>query len=158
MKLGKRDRHKKILEIINDIEISTQDELVEQLKEAGLNVTQATVSRDVKELNIVKANTANGKQKFVAMRSVSDPGTDKLLKIFSEAVVSSAHTGNLVIISTLPGMGQACASAIDAMQSNKIVGTIAGDDTVFVAVHEIFSVEEIEEQIMQFAKTGEYLG
>ncbi len=154
MKVSKKERHGIILDIINKEEISTQEELVQKLLEQELTVTQATVSRDVKELNIVKANTSNGGQKFVAMKSVQDPDTDRLLKVFAEAVLSSTSTDSLIILKTLPGMAPACASAVDAMNMRQVAGSIAGDDTVFVAVARGVNPEYTERELMQFAQVS----
>ena len=151
MKINKKDRQSIILDIINTEEISTQEELVIALKDKGLNVTQATVSRDIKELNIVKANTSSGTQIFVAMKTVDDPNTDRLLKVFSEAIVSSSTTDCLIILKTLPGMAPACASAVDAMHLRQIAGTLAGDDTIFVAVSSGADIARVERDLMQFS-------
>ena len=155
MKVSKKERHRIILDIISKNEISTQDELVDMLKECKLSITQATVSRDIKELNIVKANTNNGRQKFVAMNTMKDSGTDRLLRVFSEATISSTSSGNFIIVKTLPGMAPACASAIDALNNDKIAGSIAGDDTIFVAITDIEYVDEIQKELMRFSKSGE---
>ncbi len=151
MKISKQARHHKILEIIGRNEIATQEELVRKLEDENLSITQATVSRDIKELNIIKANTADGKQKFVALKTINDPGTDRLLKVFGEAVLSSIVTGNLIIVHTLPGMAPACASAIDAMNILEIAGTIAGDDTIFIAATADADITGLERELMQFS-------
>ncbi len=151
MKLSKQARHRKIIEIISTNEIATQEELVKRLEEENLGITQATVSRDIKELNIIKANTMDGKQKFVALKAINDPGTDRLLKVFGEAVLRSVITGNLIIVHTLPGMAPACASAIDAMNIPTIAGTIAGDDTIFIAAAQEADIETLEQELMQFS-------
>lgn len=154
MRISKQERHRKILEIIAKEEIATQEELVNRLKDEKLEITQATVSRDIKELNIIKANTINGKQKFVAMRTMNDPGTDRLLKVFGEAVLNSTISGNLIVVHTLPGMAPACASAIDAINVALVAGTIAGDDTIFIAAEQDADMEALEQQLMQFAAIG----
>lgn len=154
MRISKQERHRKILEIIAKEEIATQDELVKRLKEEKLKITQATVSRDIKELNIIKANTTNGRQKFVAMKTMHDPGTDRLLKVFGEAVLNSVISGNLIVVHTLPGMAPACASAIDAINIAEVAGTIAGDDTIFIAAKQDTDMDALERQLMQFAAIG----
>lgn len=156
MKVSKQERHRKILEIIAKEEIATQDELVRRLQDEGLSITQATVSRDIKELNIIKANTSHGRQKFVAMKTMNDPGTDRLLKVFGEAVLKSIISGNLLVVHTLPGMAPACASAIDAINVSDIAGTIAGDDTIFIAAEQGADMEALERQLMQFAAIGRH--
>lgn len=133
MKLGKNERQGRILELIRSTEICTQEELVEQLTKAGLDVTQATISRDIKELGIVKTSGASGLQRYMPMERNSEVVAVRLLKVFAEAVVNIDYAMNLVILKTLPGMAQASASALDALRLPDIVGTIAGDDTIFVA-------------------------
>lgn len=151
MRIGKKARQKLILDIINNNEISTQEELVNKLKDEGLVVTQATISRDIKDLNIVKANTSEGRQKFVAMKAVNDPDIDKLLRVYSEAVIDADVVGNLIIMQTLPGMASACASAIDSMDLSQIAGTIAGDDTIFIAAYASTDMNKLKLYLMQFA-------
>lgn len=133
MKLGKNERQGRILDLIRSREVCTQEELVEQLNQAGLDVTQATISRDIKELGIIKASGTSGQQRYMSMDKSSEVAAVRLLKIFSEAVVNIDYAVNLVILKTLPGMAQASASALDALKLPEIVGTIAGDDTIFVA-------------------------
>jgi len=133
MKPGKSERQGKILELIRSRDIATQEELVEQLNESGLEVTQATVSRDIKELGIIKASGTSGVQRYMSMDKSSEVAAVRLLKVFAEAVLTIDFAVNLVILKTLPGMAQASASALDALKLPDIVGTIAGDDTIFVA-------------------------
>lgn len=149
--MDKHDRHLKILQIIRDNTISTQEELLLHLRAFDLEVTQATISRDINELNIIKASLANGKQKFVAMKSKYDAGSSRLLKVFSEAVIGYKLASNLIVIYTLPGMAPACASAIDVLSHPDIAGSIAGDDTIFVAVDAEASLEDVSLEIMQYA-------
>ena len=133
MKPGKNERQGMILELIRSREITTQEDLVDQLNQSGMDVTQATVSRDIKELNIIKAAGTKGQQRYMTMDASSEVAAVRLLKVFAEAVVSIDHAVNLVILKTLPGMAQASASALDALKLPEVVGTIAGDDTIFVA-------------------------
>ena len=128
-------RHNKILEIIENYNIETQEELIAKLKLAGFDVTQATVSRDIRELRLVKELGANGKHKYV---SPSEGGVmnyaERLRTIFRESVTSLACAQNIVVIKTLPGMANAACSAIDSMTIRTIVGSLAGDDTAFLAM------------------------
>ncbi len=123
-----------MLALIRDRAIGTQEELVRRLNDSGLFATQATISRDIKELGIIKTSDGNGQQKYVALERGGNAPSGRLLKVFSEAVTKIDLAVNLVIVKTLPGMAQASASALDSMNLTEVVGTIAGDDTVFIAV------------------------
>lgn len=126
-------RHKKILELINKYEISTQEELAEKLIDSGFLVTQATVSRDIRELSLTKVNSGMG-QKYAAVKTAERDLNKKLLKILKEGYLSSDLAGNIVVIKTESGMAMAVAAALDAIVWNEVAGTIAGDDTIFCAV------------------------
>jgi transcriptional regulator of arginine metabolism len=133
MKMLKGERQSRLLNLIREKEIGTQEELVARLNSVGLDVTQATVSRDIKELGLIKVTVSGGQQKYVQMERSGESVSGRLMKVFSEAVIHVDSAMNLVIIKSLPGMAQACASALDSMQLPEVAGTIAGDDTVFVA-------------------------
>lgn len=126
-------RHRKILELINKYEISTQEELAERLIDSGFLVTQATVSRDIRELSLTKVNSGTG-QRYAAVKTSERDLNKKLLKILKEGYLSSDLAGNIVVIKTESGMAMAVAAALDAILWNEVVGTIAGDDTIFCAV------------------------
>ena len=129
--------------MIRDQVIATQDELAASLNSAGMEVTQATISRDIKELGIVKITTASGTQKYVPMERSGEAASGRLMKVFAEAVTQIDVAMNLVIIKTLPGMAQAGASALDSMRLPEIAGSIAGDDTVFVATRSPDQAEQL---------------
>ena len=132
MKLKSR-RHAKILEIINDNNIETQDELLTRLREEGFKATQATISRDIKDLRLVKTLGSDGKYRYVsASRSSTDIRTN-FSNLFSTSVNSIDVAQNLVVIKTLSGMAQAVCAALDSADYPSVVGTIAGDDTIFIA-------------------------
>ena len=126
-------RHKKILELINKYEISTQEELAERLIDSGFLVTQATVSRDIRELSLTKVNSGMG-QRYAAVKTAERDLNKKLLKILKEGYLSSDLAGSIVVIKTEAGMAMAVAAALDAIVLNEVAGTIAGDDTIFCAV------------------------
>jgi len=128
----KYSRHAKILEIIDKEVIETQEELAERLKSLGVEVTQATISRDIKELRLIKVMTEDGRYRYASIGKSENVVTDRLLKVFSESYVSSDYANNIVVVKTLPGMAQAAASAIDSLKWNEILGTIAGDDTIMI--------------------------
>ncbi|NLP00597.1 MAG: arginine repressor [Clostridiaceae bacterium] len=140
----KYNRHAKILDIIENYEIETQDELAEKLRESGMDVTQATISRDIKELRLVKVLSPDGRYRYSAMNSDSGNINDRLLVIIKEAYVSCDYANNILVIKTLPGMAQAVAATIDSLGWNDIVGTIAGDDTMMV----VCRAEKIAEDLM----------
>lgn len=141
--MKKYTRQSKILELISKREVETQEELAEGLKAMGIDVTQATISRDIKELRLVKVMSKNGKYKYATIGQSQEGITDRLYKIFENSVVSIDNAMNVVVIKTIPGAAQICASAIDYMGVDEIVGTLAGDDTVFVAIRNLESVEYV---------------
>ncbi|WP_368487822.1 arginine repressor [Clostridium sp. BJN0013] len=125
-------RHAKILEIINSNNIETQEELAEKLKSSGMNVTQATVSRDIKELKLIKVLSDNGKYKYATISHTESFLSNKLVNIFSQTVISVENIDNFVVIKTISGSASAAAEAIDSLGFIGIAGTIAGDNTIFV--------------------------
>ena len=139
----KYNRHSKILEIIEKKDIETQEELAEELRKEGIDVTQATVSRDIKELRLVKVLAPSGVYKYAVIDSNNVDISPKLIRVFAESVLSIDHANNLVVIKTLAGSAQAAASAIDALNWREIVGSIAGDDTIMVVIRENESVIEV---------------
>lgn len=130
----KYSRHSKILEIIELCEIETQEDLANSLKEAGFNVTQATVSRDIKELRLIKVLTKDGKYKYATIKQQDSMISDRFLKLFRDSVTGIDFSGNIIVIKTLIGAANAAAAAIDAIDVKEIIGCIAGDDTIFLLV------------------------
>ena len=130
-----KPRQSKILEIISREDIGTQEDLVSRLNSEGLNVTQATVSRDIKDLRLIKISRTDGTYKYALPGDNSDENLAiRLYEIFTKSVKSVVAAENIVVIKTLPGMAQAAASAIDAMQLSEVAGCIAGDDTIMVVM------------------------
>jgi transcriptional regulator of arginine metabolism len=127
-------RHAKIIEIINSKEIETQEELADELKKSGMDVTQATVSRDIKELKLIKVLASSGKYKYVAITPEQNFLSNKLVNIFSQTVISVENVENFVVIKTITGSASAAAEAIDSLSFEEISGTIAGDNTIFILV------------------------
>ncbi len=127
-------RHAKILELIETYDIETQDELAQRLCDEGFSVTQATVSRDIREMKLTKIATERGKQKYSVITGNDTEVTERLTRVFREAVVKMDYAQNMIVVKTLEGMGMAVAVALDNMQNPEIMGTIAGDDTVFCVV------------------------
>ncbi len=134
----KSQRQAKIMEIISNRNIETQEQLLQELVGAGFRSTQATISRDIKDLNIVKELTSFGTYRYtVATSAVSGTFSSKLNTIFRECITSFDYAQNMVVIHTLPGLASAAASAVDAMNMSVVVGTLAGDDTVFIVMRDI---------------------
>ena len=148
----KYNRHAKILDIIEKHDILTQDELAEKLKEKGMEVTQATISRDIKELRLVKVMDAEGKTKYTAINSESGVISEKLLTVLRGGYVSSDYANNILVIKTLTGMASAVASAIDSLGWMAIVGTVAGDDTILIVTRAERIAEELQEKLFQLLK------
>ena len=132
MKLG---RQSVIMEIINERDIETQNQLMEALAERGVKSTQATLSRDIRDMRLVKELGPKGNYRYVAASKQDAPDLDaRLKKIFKESLVSYDVAQNLVVLKTLPGLANGACSALDGMDIEGLVGTIAGDDTVFIAM------------------------
>ena len=130
-------RQAKIIEIISNKNVETQEQLLEELRAAGFHSTQATISRDIKELHIVKELTTFGTYRYTSANDeMSGSFSNKLNTIFREAITKFDYARNLVVIHTLPGLASAAASAIDAMNMSVILGTIGGDDTVLVIMRD----------------------
>lgn len=147
--MTKHERQARLLALIGATEIGTQEELVAGLVAQGLAVTQATVSRDIKELGIIKVMAASGAQKYVPLDRTGEVSPGRLLKVFSEAAVSCDSALNTVVMRTLPGMAQACGSAIDSMRLDDILGSLAGDDTVFIVARTEAAASEIRDRILR---------
>ena len=138
-------RHETILSIIADENIETQEDLALRLKESGFNVTQTTVSRDIRELKLIKVLADDGRQKYAILKDMQDNG----LKIIKSAVISVECGGNLIVVKTQSGMGMAVAVFIDKIESPEILGTIAGDDVVFCAIKEAEQAKKVKELLVR---------
>ena len=133
----KSKRQAKIMEIISTQNVETQEQLLDALREAGFYSTQATISRDIKELRIVKELTSLGTYRYTTTQGeVTGTFSSRMNTIFRECVTGFDYAQNMVVIHTLPGLASAAGSAIDAMSMSIILGTIAGDDTVFVVMRD----------------------
>ena len=137
----KTSRQTKILELIQKYQIETQEELQEYLHKEGYPVTQATVSRDIRQMKLMKVSTENGKHKYSAMVETDEKMTEKYVRVLRDGFLSMDMAQNILVIKTVSGMAGAVCAAIDAMQFHEIVGSIAGDDTIMCAVR---TVEETE--------------
>jgi len=135
----KTRRHAKILELIREHDIETQDELLFHLREAGFDVTQATVSRDIRDLKLTKVPDKNGKQRYAVHQNEENSMGEKYIRVLRDGFLSMDMAGNILVVKTVSGMAMAVAAALDAIHFYEIVGCIAGDDTIMCAVR---SVEE----------------
>ena len=144
----KTKRQEKILQLIAEHEIETQEQLLDELKAAGFQTTQATISRDIQQLRIIKELGASGTYRYgVSAKPAEHTFSAKLDLIFRQCVTSAEHAQNLIVIKTMPGLAPAACSAIDKMQLPEIVGTLAGDDTAFIVVRDTASAAEFCDEI-----------
>lgn len=143
----KRARHEKIIELIEKYDIETQDELADHLQREGLKVTQATVSRDIRELKLSKVPTGNGRQKYALLKSAKDQPPEKYVGILRESFVSMDSAQNILVVKTVSGMAMAAAAALDQMGWEKIVGCIAGDDTIFCVIRTAEDTKKVMEKL-----------
>lgn len=143
----KSSRHKKILEIIVEKDIETQEELSEELKKNGFDVTQATVSRDIKILKLAKVLSSSGNYKYISVLQKNSDFTDKFVNILSNTVLSVEQVDNFVVVKTLTGSANAAAEALDTLGMNEVAGTIAGDNTIFILARSKDMAKELMEKI-----------
>lgn len=147
----KSNRHSKIIELIKTNAIGTQEELALALNAAGYNVTQATVSRDIRELNLTKL-TVDGKQRYVIIDGKGSHMSDKFIRVLREGFIAMDMAQNILVIKTVPGMAMAVCAALDNMQWHEVVGSIAGDDTIMCAVRTVDDTVKLMEKIKNILK------
>lgn len=145
----KAKRHLRIREIISNKEIDTQDELVEELRNAGFNVTQATVSRDIKELHLVKVPLEDGRYKYSLPADQKFNPLQKLKRTLSDSFISIDYTDHLIVMKTLPGNANAIGALIDNIQWEEIMGTICGDDTCLIICKNKLDAKVISKKILE---------
>lgn len=146
--MNKGQRHIKIREIIANNDIETQDDLVDELKKAGYNVTQATISRDIKELHLVKVPLMDGKYKYSLPADQRFNPLQKLKRALVDAFVSIDSTSHLLVMKTLPGNAHAIGALIDKLDWNEILGTICGDDTILIICRQTEDAEVITQRFL----------
>ncbi|MBQ3499897.1 MAG: arginine repressor [Oscillospiraceae bacterium] len=132
----KTKRHSKILELISEKDIATQEDLLVYLRESGFDVTQATVSRDIKELRLVKTMVSDGKYRYSPASSDSNSDVSTKYAVFSQSAKSVDYANNMIVIKCYTGMASAACAVLDAMNHEGVVGTLAGDDTIFVLMRD----------------------
>lgn len=133
----KLNRHSKIVELIGKYEIETQEELAERLNEEGFRVTQATVSRDIRDMKLTKIPAENGRQRYAILHTTDQSMNEKYIRVLKDGYFSMDMAQNILVIKTVSGMAMAVAAAIDAMKWHEVVGCIAGDDTIMCAIRSV---------------------
>ncbi|MBO7358070.1 MAG: arginine repressor [Lachnospiraceae bacterium] len=146
----KNDRHEMILSLIENYEIETQEDLAQKLSDAGFSVTQATVSRDIRMLHLYKKNLGNGHQKYVAEKETDHNLNAKYKRVLKDGFVSIDIAQNILVLKTVGGMAMAVAAAVDAMEFGEVVGSIAGDDTIMMAIRTKEDAERLLVKIKEF--------
>lgn len=150
----KSGRHARILDIIAEKPIETQDELLTILKSEGYKATQATISRDIKDLRLVKTLGSDGKYRYVTAESNTKNLQSGFSSLFGTAVVSIDRAENIVVIKTLSGMAQAICASLDSINYSSVVGTIAGDDTIFIACRSKELAAGLADELKKLIKQG----
>ena len=148
----KTKRQRKIIELITNYDIETQEELAAKLVENGFNVTQATISRDIRELNLTKIATKGGKQKYAVQSSSDVVSNSKYMRVLNDGIITMDTAGNILVVKTVSGMAMAVAAALDAMQIKEILGCIAGDDTIMCAVRSVDDTIIVMEKIKKMVE------
>lgn len=143
----KKSRHEKIKELVERHEIETQEELADWLKKEGYSVTQATVSRDIRELKLSKVPVGDGRQKYTVLAHTDHYLSDKYIRVLRDGFVSMDMAQNILVIKTVSGMAMAVAAAVDAMKLKEIVGSIAGDDTIMIAIRTVEETRTVMDKI-----------
>ena len=143
----KRQRHEVVVDLINRYDIETQEELAAYLREEGFDVTQATVSRDIRELKLSKIATGDGRQKYIIFKNDDSFLGDKYIRVLKDGFVSMSMAQNILVIKTVAGMAMAVAAAVDALKLPEVVGCIAGDDTIMAAIKSVEDTAVVIEKI-----------
>ena len=143
----KVNRHAKIIELIGKYHIETQEELADYLNREGFKVTQATVSRDIRDLKLTKVPAENGKQKYALHQESGNGMSEKYIRVLREGYLSMDMAQNILVIKTVAGMASAVCAALDAMKWNEIVGSIAGDDTIMCAIRSVDDTVKVMDKI-----------
>lgn len=151
----KKGRQAEIIRIIERQNVETQQELAKLLREEGFEVTQATVSRDIKQLKLSKVSTGNGHQKYVLLHNDEKHLSEKYVNVLKEGFVSMDMAQNILVIKTAPGMAMAVCAALDALEWNEIVGSIAGDDTIMCAVRTVNDTLLVMNKIKKLIKKND---
>ena len=150
----KVSRHAKIIELIAQHDIETQEELAEYLNREGFKVTQATVSRDIRDLRLTKVAVDGSRQKYVVLAPEKDEMNEKYIRVLRDGYISMDMAQNILVIKTVSGMAMAVAAAVDAMKWKEVVGCIAGDDTIMCAIRSVQDTEHVMDKIRKILSKG----
>ncbi len=150
----KKNRHEAILSLIQKEKLSTQEELMQRLNTLGYKVTQATVSRDIKALKLVKIPAEAGEYRYAASQSEAEDFSGKYYSILAHSVTGVDYAGNMVVVKCFAGMAQAACAAVDSLEIENIVGTLAGDDTIFVLCKDEKSASEVKNYLGNINEQG----
>lgn len=148
----KTNRHTVILDIINTMDIETQEELAIELARRGIKVTQATISRDIKELRLIKVLSSSGSYKYATVDRAEVALFDRYVKIFAQSVLSIIPCGNLIVLKTIAGSANVAGEAVDALKWPEIAGSIAGDNTIFVVIKDADDGAEIVDRFKELIR------
>ena len=148
----KSKRQERILELISQFEIDTQEELMGKLRDEGFKVTQATVSRDLRDLKLTKAMTTRGTYRYTVGPGSNPMGNVKLNSAMIDSITNVDHSMNTVVVKTYPGLAQAVASGIDSMNIHTVLGSVAGDDTIIIVTRDEVCSEELSERLRELMK------
>lgn len=151
----KASRQAKIIEIIENNDIETQDELAEKLSEAGFSSTQATISRDIREMKLTKLAVPGGKQKYVVLKNQEQSNRIRYRRVLRDGILSMEAAQNIIVIKTVSGLAMAVAAALDSMHIFGVVGSIAGDDTIMCVIRSNDMANEVIDNIGRFAQGAE---
>lgn len=153
--MTRSNRQLKILDIISKHDIDTQEELVEKLKDEGFNITQATISRDIKDMGIIKTLSSDGRHyKYAVQRNNESNTSDKYLNMFKNTVVSIRASHNLVVLKTEVGSAGPAAELIDKLNLSEVLGVIAGDNTIFVAIDSVDNTEAVRTRLQSLLEAN----
>ena len=148
----KSNRQNAIIELIEEFEIETQEDMISRLRALGFDVTQATVSRDIRELKLTKVLTARGTYRYVKHRANHHEGNIKLNHAVVDSIIKADYSGNIVVVKTYPGLGMAVASGVDALNLSNVLGCIGGDDTIMIVTRDEASSAQISKNIRELIK------
>lgn len=150
----KSNRQKKILEIVNRFHVETQDDLIDRLMTEGYTVTQATISRDIRELQLTKVLTSHGTYRYIAPKREDMVSGLKFNAALVDSIISVEYAMNMIVIKTYPGLAQAVAAGVDNLRIAEVLGCVAGDDTIMVVTKNESSAKSISERIHVMMKAG----
>lgn len=149
----KSNRHDKIMELINRYEVETQDDLIDLLTKEGFNVTQATVSRDIRELKLTKVLTGRGKYRYMQSGRSNTDDTARFNNALADSILKVDYASNMIVLKTFPGLASAVATGIDSIHMVEILGCVAGDDTIMIVARSEESAVEIANKLKNMVKT-----